>query len=111
MCFHDPIPDSLKSSVVYKFQCAGCEASYIGETSRHLSTRIDEHLRKDKNSHVFKHLLGSQQCKDTVSADCFSILDTAPTQHQLRVKEILHITWNKPSLNKQVNHFTVSISV
>ena len=38
----------LKSFVVYKFVCLGCNASYIGETTPHLSTRIEEHLGKDK---------------------------------------------------------------
>ena len=38
----------LKSFVVYKFVCLGCNASYIGETTRHLSTRIEENLDKDK---------------------------------------------------------------
>ena len=40
---------SLKSSVVYRFTCASCSASYVGETSRHLTTRIKEHLETDKN--------------------------------------------------------------
>ena len=40
----DPVPFDLRSRVVYKFLCAGCNASYIGETSRHLSTRVREHL-------------------------------------------------------------------
>ena len=47
-----------KSSVVYKFTCV-CKATYIGETSRCLNTRIEEHFEKDKNSHVFKHLKSS----------------------------------------------------
>ena len=55
---------SLKSNVVYKFSCASCSASYVGETSRHLATRINEHLGKDKNSHIFKHLNANQACKD-----------------------------------------------
>jgi len=36
----DPVPLDLRSRVVYKFTCAGCNACYIGETSRHLSTRV-----------------------------------------------------------------------
>ena len=41
---NDPVPLDLRSRVVYKFLCAGCNACYIGETSRHLSTRFREHL-------------------------------------------------------------------
>ena len=40
----DQVPPSLASNVVYKFQCEQCSNCYIGETRRHLSTRIKEHL-------------------------------------------------------------------
>ena len=30
---------------------------YIGETTQHMSTRIEEHLRTDKKAHVFTHLV------------------------------------------------------
>ena len=36
----DPVPLDLRSRVVYKFLCAECNACYIRETSRHLSTRV-----------------------------------------------------------------------
>ena len=52
----DAIPKLLKSFVVYKFVCPGCIACYIGETTRHLSTRIEKHLEKDKKSYISKHL-------------------------------------------------------
>jgi len=52
----DPVPLDLRSRVVYKFSCAGRNACYIGETSRHLSMRIREHLSRDKNSHIFQLL-------------------------------------------------------
>ena len=59
----DPVPLDLRSRVVYKFLCAGCNACYIGETSRHLSTRVREHLSRDRNSHVYQHLQQSQACR------------------------------------------------
>ena len=34
----------MKSFVVYHFICPGCNATYIGETTRHLYIRIDKHL-------------------------------------------------------------------
>ena len=46
----DKLKDTLKSFVVYQFTCAGCNASYIGETTRHLTTRIDEHF-SSQSSH------------------------------------------------------------
>ena len=38
--YKDPIPDDLKSFLVYKFTCASCSSSYIGETCRHFKTRV-----------------------------------------------------------------------
>ena len=38
------------------FLAIGYYWCYIGETSRHFSTRIKEHTVSDKNSHIFKHL-------------------------------------------------------
>ena len=33
--YKDPIPDDLKSFLVYKFTCASCSSSYIDKTCRH----------------------------------------------------------------------------
>ena len=46
-----PIPGGLRSHVVYKFTCAGCNACYVCKTTRHFSTRVREHLVVDKASH------------------------------------------------------------
>ena len=40
----DPIPGGLRSRVLYKFACAGCNACYVAETAWHFSTRMREHL-------------------------------------------------------------------
>ena len=52
----DPIPKSLKSFFVFKFVCPDCNACYIGEATRHLSARINEHLETDKKL-TFWHIL------------------------------------------------------
>ena len=101
---------SLRSCIVYKFTCAGCNSVYIGETSRHLSTRVREHLFTDKNSHSFKHLKTSTPCKNLCSENCFKVLDSASNYHNLKIKEALHIMWERPSLNKQLQHYNISLS-
>ena len=106
----DCVPRSLRSCVVYKFICAGCNSVYIGETSRHVSTRVREHLFTDKNSHIFKHLKSSSTCKDACGEGCFRVLDSASSHHNLRIKEALHIMWERPNLNKQLNHYNVSLN-
>lgn len=40
----DPVPPGLASNLVYQYQCDRCPGRYIGETRRHLDTRINEHL-------------------------------------------------------------------
>ena len=45
--YKDSIPNDLKSFLVYKFTCASCSSSCIGETYRHFKTRIEEHIKKD----------------------------------------------------------------
>ena len=102
--FKDPIPDALKSLVVYQFTCAGCNSRYIGETSHHFATRVKEYLSTDKNSHVYKHLNGSPGCKRKCLFDCFKIVNTAKTRHCLKLKEAIYINCLKPELNAQLQH-------
>ena len=100
----DPIPGRLHSCVVYKFACAVCNACYVGETTRHFSTCVREHLVSDKASNIFKHLQNSEHCRALSSVDCFHILDHASTRFQLKIKEAFHIQRQQPSLNQQVHH-------
>ena len=90
----DPIPKSLRSLVVYKFSCAGCNSVYVGETCRHFTTRVREHVTRDKNSHIYKYLLSSSLCKQVSNENCFTILDTAKSSYQLKIKEVLHFNWH-----------------
>ena len=58
----DPIPNDLKSFLIYKFTCASCSSRDIGETCGHFKTRIEEHIKKDNKSHIFKHLHSIATC-------------------------------------------------
>ena len=60
----------LRSFVVYSFACPGCNANCIGETTRHVTTRIKEHLETDSKSHIFKHLNTNRKCKELCNAEC-----------------------------------------
>ena len=100
----DPVPRGLRAGVVYEFLCAGCSACYVGETTRHFSTRVREHIYSDRTSHIFKHLQNSEHCRTLCSNNCFSILDHASTTFQLKIKEAIHIQWEKPTLNHRLCH-------
>ena len=41
----DKVSPHLKSNCVYSFNCGQCEKVYYGETSRHLASRMNEHLK------------------------------------------------------------------
>ena len=94
------IPFDLRSYVIYKFVYSGCKADYIGRTKWHLSTRIKEHLEKDKKSHEYEHLNESKRCKVLSNNDYFSIIDYATIQYSLSIKKGMHTGWQKPALNK-----------
>ena len=80
---------------VYKFTCASWSSSYIENTCRHSKTRIEEHMKKDNKSHIFKNLRSSATCFDSYSSLCFKIIDKANSKFDLKIKEALHINWRK----------------
>ena len=63
------------------------------------------------NSRHDVHLRGSENCRSLCSEDCFKILDSATTSFQLKIKEAMHILWEQPSLNSQVKHLNLSLSL
>ena len=107
----DPIPNNLKSFLLYKFTCASCSSSYIGEAYRHFKTRIEEHIKKDNRSHIFKHLHSIATCFDSYNSPCFKIIYQTNSKFELKIKEALHINWRKPNLNAQQNHLALTLSL
>ena len=101
----DSIQQSLRSHVIYKFTCAGCNACYIGYTTRHICTCVREHLVLDKASHIYKPLISSKpRHSDTVGTPAlwsFTVLDSATSSFQIKdeggIK--INIKWENPTLN------------
>ena len=101
----------MKSFLVYKFTYASCSSSYIGETGRHFKTRIEEHIKKDNKSHIFKHLHSTATCFDLYNSLSFKIIDKANSKFDLKIKETLHNNWRKPILSAQQNHLALTLSL
>ena len=68
------------------------------------------HVLTDKNSNIFKHLYSCNACKVVCGDSYFVVLDSANTHHKLEIKEALHILWEIPNVNKQMQHYNFSLS-
>ena len=74
-------------------------SSYIGKTCHHFETRIEEHIKKDNKSHIFKHLHSTAVCFDSFNSLSFQIIDKSNNKFNLKIKEVSHLNWRKPNLN------------
>ena len=106
----DKIPKALRSCVVYSFKCRCCSASYLGQTVRHLHTRVSEHLGVSAftghkscspvMSSIFSHLNGTGH---TASLDDFkSFLPALPRMNFSFGKAFLFPSTNLPSTYRAV---------
>ena len=86
----------LKSHVVYEIKCNGCGSIYDGQASRHVTTRITEHQKKD--SRVGQHLVECRGAKNDIE---WKILDACRTVEKLMIIEAIYISKLKPALNKR----------
>ena len=106
---------SFKISNYFSTKDKRCNFCYIGETCRHFKTRIDEHMKKDKKSNIYINIYTVMKSVSQVLIQIvffvFSILDYAPTQFQIKIKEGMYIDWEKPNLNKQLNHLATTLSI
>ena len=90
-----PTEKMLKSGVVYKLTCPSCSACYVGETTRHLQTRVKEHIKKKG---PMKTHLG--RCDTTLVDDNVEILQaSARGEGFLLTLEALYIKEVKPTIN------------
>ncbi|XP_057302826.1 uncharacterized protein LOC130636989 [Hydractinia symbiolongicarpus] len=100
--FKDRVSKALRSKVVYKYQCDGCNAIYYGKTMRHLKVRACEHMavsaltgksvKSINPSAVLEHVVF---CKNRPSLDNFSIISSASNNFDLELKESLLIHFNR----------------
>ena len=102
----DRFPVTMRSSVVYKFQCPGCHASYYGKASRSLLSQCKERLGINKASLEIKgssSAMGDHinQSGHAESVKDFSFLDRANNDFDLPIHESLLILRDQPELNSQ----------
>ena len=101
-----PIPKMFLSNVVYQITCPGCQSSYVGQTTRHLTTRIQEHARPA--SHVGSHL---RNCSQTMQDADVNIIDRTNSNTKLLILEALHISRRAPSINQKEEYRTRELTL
>ena len=111
--FKNRVQTLLQSNLVYLYTCPQCNACYVGETSRHLRTRIAEHRglspRTYKpvmktNSRIFDHYLetGHDVCESP-----FEKIISA--KFHLKTVESIVIKKLNPKLNTQNSSVPLNI--
>ena len=97
----DKIKKDHNHDIVYLAKCPDCSETYIGETARRLSRRVEEHAGKDKNSHVTKH--SQLNGHKPVSLENFEIIGSnfKNNEYCRKIAESILIKRLKPSLNIQ----------
>ena len=113
--YKDSLSSSVRSNVVYQYACGECSAVYIGETSRHLRTRIAEHrgissrtgnlLQTRPNSNIYRHFIDTGH---EIIPSNFKIL-FSPDNYLLKLSESILIRQHSPSLNDHNSSVPLSI--
>lgn len=85
----------MKSGLVYQITCSRCQSCYVGQTVRHLLTRVKEHKRA--GTPVGNHF---RACDSNLTMDDVKIIATSrKSNYHLMTLEALCIRTIKPSIN------------
>ena len=105
----DPIPTSLRSNIIYKWQCRSCDATYIGRTIRSAWMRWFEHLGKSfrtgnyltrpSYSAIREH---SEESGHPITLEDFSVITSTPLSMDLDILEALYSYQLRPSIARNV---------
>ena len=99
-------PLALCSNVVYKFT-SSCDTNltYIGMSTRHLSTRVKEHLnfKNDSQSAIKDHIMSCNKCCSMkYNLKSFKIIKKCNSEFQTKIFEAMLIKKLNPTLNRQL---------
>ena len=120
LVFKDKIPLNVRSHLLYRYTCDGCNAIYIGKTRRHYLVRVFEHLgislrthrkftynpNNGNNSAILNHVHG-HNC--TGKEKNFKIIGSASNDYHLCLKESLLIQKHKPGINTNDNSIPLKL--
>ena len=102
--YKDRVPSNVSSNVIYMYGCPECGDTYIGETTRHLYTRVAEHRgvsprtglpARNPNSNIYKHFLDTGH---RINQNSFKVIFSQQNSNLKLIESIL-IHQKKPKLN------------
>ena len=98
----DVIPAMEMSDVVYCIPCKDCPATHVGETTRRLAKRLDEHKRAVRKGEKELPALAEHTRKEGhgVDWDKVAVLDYHHSLHERLSLEAYHIRRQPLALNR-----------
>ena len=113
----DKADPSKKADAIYKIKCKDCPASYIGETSRPLYVRVEEHKketkktsakhftrrRKDSEKEIWYSSAIAQhvaQTNHTIDWEDVAAIEQVPGWQMRGIKEAIHIRNTPENMNR-----------
>ena len=102
-----PVEKKLRSGAVYRIQCPGCNACYVGQTDRHISVRFNEHTHPAKP--VKQHF---EACKEPLLFENLEVLKTSSKgESHLLTLEALFIEELQPSINTKDEYRSRALTI
>ncbi|XP_025271021.1 uncharacterized protein LOC112639907 [Camponotus floridanus] len=101
----DVIPKGSHTNVVYKIECEKCDATYVGQTGRKLSTRINEH-KKNINKNITNRFVITEHglnFNHDFKWDDVKILDRETFYYKILISEMIYIKRQRNGLNSQTD--------
>jgi len=101
----DSLSLGCSKNVVYKINCKDCDATYIGQTKRKLSTTVDEH-KKDINKKTSNHSVITEHRLNSNHEFNWEnpiILDKEKQYYRRLISEIINIKTQNNTINLQSN--------
>ena len=90
------VDKEVRSRVVYQITCPGCQSSCVGQTTRHLKTRLTEH--PCLTAPVVMHF---QECAGSTREISAKIIDACEGPARILTMEALHMSRRQPALNQR----------
>ena len=89
----------LCSRVVYQLTCSRCNARYVGQSVRHLTTRLKEHVKDSSPVGMDSSPVTQCELDRDVNSLKVEILDECTGKERLLILEALYISKTQPTIN------------